>query len=457
MSEPVTVTGPASPPAPLAAAGSTTGARTAPATWPVVLGTVAAVGMTVAALVMSSPEAFTIVAAVLVGLWTAAGLALHRRGERLGRVVILGAVVGAAGLLAGVVITDQPDSWAAALGLRLAMALLPAVAFHLLLSLPGRGRLSASRRRAVATGYAVAVAAGAALMFDRDDVAVLPLFCLWLAALVGGLYVANTAYRSAGAVDRRRMQWIGWALAVCAEVVLVAAALNLLASWPERVGLIAFAVTGLVPLAIIAGTVGRLVMRVDRLLTYTVSLAGLTTLVVAVYLLVVIGLGRRPEGDERSLLLLSMVAAGMAALLHVPARHWLAERANRLVYGERIAPDETLRTFGQRLSRAIPLDELLLQLAESLRKSLPLDGGRGVDRAGRALRAGRRRAASRAAAVADRGQGAGGRGPGRGVRWDVDRHLAARAGSGDRRDRDRPGRQRPCASPRSPTRASCSA
>ena len=51
-------------------------------------------------------------------------------------------------------------------------------------------------------------------------------------------------------------------------------------------------------------------MRVDRLLTYTVSLAGLTTLVVAVYLLVVIGLGRRPEGDERSLLLLSMVAAG---------------------------------------------------------------------------------------------------------------------------------------------------
>jgi signal transduction histidine kinase len=52
----------------------------------------------------------------------------------------------------------------------------------------------------------------------------------------------------------------------------------------------------------------------------------------------------------------------------------LAERANRLVYGERTAPDETLRTFGQRLSRSIPLDELLLQLAESLRKSLLLAG-----------------------------------------------------------------------------------
>src|SRR4029453_16538801 len=44
-----------------------------------------------------------------------------------------------------------------------------------------------------------------------------------------------------------------------------------------------------------------------------------------------------------------------------------------LVYGERHAPDEALRTFGSRLSRAIPLDELLLQLAESLHKTMALD------------------------------------------------------------------------------------
>ena len=67
-----------------------------------------------------------------------------------------------------------------------------------------------------------------------------------------------------------------------------------------------------------------------------------------------------------------MVAAGLAALLYLPARRWLTERANRLVYGERVAPDETLRTFGQRLTRSIPIDELLLQLAESLRKTMVL-------------------------------------------------------------------------------------
>ena len=67
-----------------------------------------------------------------------------------------------------------------------------------------------------------------------------------------------------------------------------------------------------------------------------------------------------------------MAAAAVAALLYLPARERLAEIGNRLVYGERQAPDEVLRTFGNRLSRAIPMDELLLQLAESLRKTMSL-------------------------------------------------------------------------------------
>ena len=42
------------------------------------------------------------------------------------------------------------------------------------------------------------------------------------------------------------------------------------------------------------------------------------------------------------------------------------------MYGERVSPDEALRTWGSRLTRAIPMDELLLQLCESLRKSMNL-------------------------------------------------------------------------------------
>ena len=116
----------------------------------------------------------------------------------------------------------------------------------------------------------------------------------------------------------------------------------------------------------------RFAGRVDRILTYTVSLAGLTGVVAAVYLVIVAGLGNTPTRSERSLLVLSMVAAGVAALLYGPARRRLALYANRIVYGEREAPDAVLRAFGSRLSRAVPMDELLLQVAESLRKTLAL-------------------------------------------------------------------------------------
>ncbi len=130
--------------------------------------------------------------------------------------------------------------------------------------------------------------------------------------------------------------------------------------------------TALIPLALAAGTSAKISRNVDRLLVHTVSATGLTAVVVLVYLVIVIGLGRAPADDERTLLVLSMLAAAVASLAYVPARERLAETANRLVYGERHPPDEVLRTWGSRLSRSIPMDELLLQLAESLRKVLVL-------------------------------------------------------------------------------------
>jgi signal transduction histidine kinase len=87
----------------------------------------------------------------------------------------------------------------------------------------------------------------------------------------------------------------------------------------------------------------------------------------------VLGLGHAPKTTgDKEVLALSMVASGVAALIFVPVRARFLESATRFVYGSREAPDEVLRTFGSRLTRAIPMDELLLQLAESLRKTMSL-------------------------------------------------------------------------------------
>ena len=68
-----------------------------------------------------------------------------------------------------------------------------------------------------------------------------------------------------------------------------------------------------------------------------------------------------------------MVGAGVAALLYQPARARLERAVGRLLRAEREAPGELLRALGTRLSRALPLDDLLLELAESLSGSLRLE------------------------------------------------------------------------------------
>jgi len=334
------------------------------------------VGLAIASLAVSGGDTTPtqVVGAVLAALWVAAGVALgvRRRQDRLGPIVLFGAGVAGALCLAFTAV-QQDGGDIAAVAMRGAAMILPAIGFHLLLALPDGRLVTPARRRAAAVGYASAVAVGAALCVDLDRVTVWPVALAWVIALAAGSSGTYVRYQTCGAIDRRRIQWVGWGAAVAVEGILVVVAIRLLADWPGSPGTVDLALTGLVPLGIIAGTTPRLVARVDQMLTRTVELAGLTGLVITIYVVVVLGFGRSPEGSERNLLLLSMIAAGLAALLYVPARTWLTERANRLVYGARVAPDETLRTFAQRLTRSIPLDELMLQLAENLRASMALN------------------------------------------------------------------------------------
>ena len=89
----------------------------------------------------------------------------------------------------------------------------------------------------------------------------------------------------------------------------------------------------------------------------------------AVYLFVVVGLGRVPEAEERRCSCCRWSRPGLCRP-RLPGPPPPRGVANQRVYGERHAPDEALRTFGGRMSRAVPMDELLLQLAESLRKTM---------------------------------------------------------------------------------------
>jgi signal transduction histidine kinase len=241
-----------------------------------------------------------------------------------------------------------------------------------LLGLP-RGQLdTGARRTTAAVGYGLGLAAGLALWATDAGATAAICWVGWFVVASLGLPAAHRRYLASAGADRQRMQWLGCGMAVVLQAVVVIGALHLLVGWPSHAMVVAGALTLLLPASLAAGTSAKLVTRVDRLLVHTVSIAGLTTVVVSVYLVIVLGLGQVPGDAERHLLVLSMAAAAVATVLYLPARTRLAEVANRLVYGERQAPDEVLRTFGSRLTRAIPMDELLLQLVESLRKTMAL-------------------------------------------------------------------------------------
>ncbi len=315
--------------------------------------------------------------AVVVGLivaWVICGAVLVRRGSAMGRVALAGATAAGVAFLGSAWAATGASGSAhtvAEAGRLVGTTVLPAFGLHLLLGLPDGELSTRARRTFVTCAYAAAIAIGLVFLAGSRS---LPHWLIWGEALVAaaaGSMPAHRRYIASAGVTRQRLQWLGCALAVAGEVALVVVSLRVLLGWPHHGAAVAAGATVLVPLALIAAAT-PLVTRVDHLLVTTVSVSGLTGVVVAVYLVVVVGLGRVPHGGERQVLLLSMAAAGMASLLYLPARERLTETANRLVYGERHAPDEVLRTFGSRLSRAIPMDELLLQLAESLHKTMAL-------------------------------------------------------------------------------------
>lgn len=344
--------------------------------------TLIAVAASVAAPVVDHPGDLTtqVVRAIVVTAFALSGLtALVRRpDEPQPTRLLVGTSLAALACLSAALIEASNHGVAVDSGLLsfarfvepVGLALLPMAIMHLLLGLPdGSCRLS---RAAIASGYVIGAAVGVAIWIVRPSLPLWPVGVELLVAVPIGLIGSQRRYSRSMGVERQRMQWFGWALAVGLELLLLSLALRLLWGWPTRAPLVVAVSSLSIAAAFMLGSLTRIAARIDRILSHTVSVAGLSGVIVAAYLLIVVGLGRTPTGSERSLLALSMVASAVAALAYGPARDHLHQYANRIVYGEREAPDAVLRTFGSRLSRAIPMDELLLQVAESLRKTLSL-------------------------------------------------------------------------------------
>ncbi len=339
--------------------------------------------------------------AVLV-TWSLAAVVARLKDDApaLGRIVGLGALVGAAALAAqrlAMSSTGSEHSAERALTTG-AVLVLVAMTFHVLLALPDGWLGSRARRGVAGSAYGAALAAAVALGASGHGISVWVAALVWSLAIVAALPATLRRYTTTGGHARERMQWLAIGVTCSGTIALAAGVLDVLVRWPSRADIVSVTSTILIPAALLVSQLPRTAPRADRLLVHVVSIGGFAVVVSVIYLVVVLGLGGTPtDSADRQVLGLSMVAAAIAAIGYVPARDRLIRASTNLVYGAREAPDEVLRTFGNRLTRAITMDELLLQLVESLRKTMALTSAEVYSGTGDVL--------ERTVSVPDRGSG----------------------------------------------------
>jgi signal transduction histidine kinase len=112
---------------------------------------------------------------------------------------------------------------------------------------------------------------------------------------------------------------------------------------------------------------------IDVIINRALVYGGLAVLITAVYVAIVVGVGAL-VGQSRQLLL-SLITTAIIALAFQPLRERAQRLANRLVYGKRATPYETLSEFSEHLSETFLQEDLLDRMARLLAQ------GTGAERA----------------------------------------------------------------------------
>ena len=142
---------------------------------------------------------------------------------------------------------------------------------------------------------------------------------------------------------------------------------------------LALGAIALVPAAasLVSPRVGRLA---DPALVAVLSAYGVAAIVGVALLVTLLIAGRIPDADAiRPFVVPAVAAIVLAVVLALIFEPRVTRAARQAVYGRTAGSADLARTFGSRMTRAIPLDELALQGAEALREGLVVAPCRTLD------------------------------------------------------------------------------
>jgi signal transduction histidine kinase len=204
---------------------------------------------------------------------------------------------------------------------------------------------------------------------------------IWSAALGTVVYAQTYRYRHASnVVQRQQIKWVVFGISA-ALAGFLGTNLILTALFPEpssrgallsHLGghLIAVSAMLLIPTSIGIAILRYRLWDIDFIINRTLVYATLTAGVIGLYVLVVgsIGVVLQVQGN----LLVSILAAGLVAVLFQPVRERLQRAVNHLMYGKRDEPYAVLSRLGQRLESTLAPDDVLPAVTGTVREALKL-------------------------------------------------------------------------------------
>jgi signal transduction histidine kinase len=250
---------------------------------------------------------------------------------------------------------------------------------HLLLRLPN-GRLLTPRWRWVSRLATLAIVLAGVWLPSGDNPPVSPgsiagavgLLLLVVSIL---LSVASLVIRSrrAGSEERRQIRWI--ALGAATFFIIYGVSFVPLVSGNDAfMSVFVFAGYAAIPLSIGFAIFKFRLYDIDVVVRKALVVAVIAAFFVAVYALVVGGVGAITQSTGNTAL--SFAAAAIVAVLFQPALSRARRFADRVVYGRRATPYEVLARFGDRLADTYASDDVLARTARVLAEGIGADRAR---------------------------------------------------------------------------------
>ncbi|MCE7987820.1 MAG: hypothetical protein DYG89_42185 [Caldilinea sp. CFX5] len=187
------------------------------------------------------------------------------------------------------------------------------------------------------------------------------------------LSVGHTLWAVHDPVSRAQLRWAGLGFATLAFSILLEAT-NGFGLYPpalqQLIPLLSPLLQLAFPVALAVAILRYRLFDIDLIISRALVYGALTLCVVALYIGLVVYLGRLLRSEDN--LLASLIATGVVAVIFQPLRLWLQRAVDRLLFGQRNEPYQVIATLSRQLESALAPNAVFTAIVATIGQSLKL-------------------------------------------------------------------------------------